>query len=142
MFLELLQKNWVFQILICLPQDWIHNCHFVLFIINNVLRVGRIIRLSIKIWSKSVYQLCVGHIGAITKHIDWSLLTYINNMGGIRSKVCNELATNIWLWCIQRGIWLSASYIYTSQNVADIESRKFNENIEWKLTSNVFRSLH
>ena len=49
------------------------------------------------------------------------LLHYINNMGGIRSKVCNELATNIWLWCIQRDIWLSASYVYTSQNVADIE---------------------
>lgn len=66
-------------------------------------------------------------------------IAYLNNMGGIRSKVCNELATNIWLWCIQRGIWLSASYVHTSQNVADIESRKFNENIEWKLNSNVFR---
>ena len=66
-------------------------------------------------------------------------IAYINNMGRIRSKVCNELATNIWLWCIQRGIWLSASYVHTSQNVADIESRKFNENIEWKLNSNVFR---
>lgn len=66
-------------------------------------------------------------------------IAYINNMGVIRSKVCNELATNIWLWCIQRGIWLSASYVHTSQNVADTESRKFNENIEWKLNSNVFR---
>jgi hypothetical protein len=36
-------------------------------------------------------------------------------------------------------IWLSASYVHTSQNVADIENRKFNENIEWKLNSNVFR---
>ena len=66
-------------------------------------------------------------------------IAYINNMGGIRSAVCNELATYIWLWCIQRGIWLSARYVYTSQSVADIESRKCNENNEWKLNSNVFR---
>lgn len=68
-------------------------------------------------------------------------IAYVNNMGGIKSAVCNELATNIWLWCIQRVIWLSASYVHTctSQNVADIENRKFNENNEWKLNSNVFR---
>ena len=27
-------------------------------------------------------------------------VAYINNMGGSHSKPCNNLATQIWLWCI------------------------------------------
>ena len=35
-------------------------------------------------------------------------LAYINNMGG-RTKVCNKVTRQIWDWCLERGIWLSAA---------------------------------
>ena len=38
-------------------------------------------------------------------------VSYINAMGGIKSIPCNDMATVIWKWCIQRDIWLSATHI-------------------------------
>jgi hypothetical protein len=68
-------------------------------------------------------------------------MSYINAMGGIKSMLCNDLAKQIWLWCIDRSIWLSASYISGRTNVADICSRKFNENVEWMLDRTIFLKL-
>ena len=49
--------------------------------------------------------------------------SYINAMGGIKSIPCNDMATVIWEWCIQRDIWLSATHIPGSENIeADKES--------------------
>ena len=36
-------------------------------------------------------------------------VTYINNMGGTHSLHCNVLARDMWLLCIDKGIWLSAA---------------------------------
>jgi hypothetical protein len=38
-------------------------------------------------------------------------VAYVNHMGGIRSASCNALAKQIWTWCNQHSIWLSAAYI-------------------------------
>ena len=38
-------------------------------------------------------------------------VSYINNMGGIRSEPLNILAKKLWHWCMSREIWLSAQYI-------------------------------
>ena len=38
-------------------------------------------------------------------------VSYINNMGGIRSEPLNTLAKKIWHWCMSREIWLSAQYV-------------------------------
>ena len=38
-------------------------------------------------------------------------LAYINNMGGSKSKELNQLAVQIWEWCISRNIWLTAVHI-------------------------------
>ena len=38
-------------------------------------------------------------------------VAYLNHMGGTRSISCDELANTIWLWCIQRNIWISATYL-------------------------------
>jgi hypothetical protein len=68
-------------------------------------------------------------------------MSYINAMGGIKSMLCNDLAKQIWLWCIDRRSWLSASYISGSTYVADICSRKCNENVEWMLNRTGFLKL-
>ena len=61
-------------------------------------------------------------------------LSYINEMGEIKSVLCNDMAQTIWVWCIDSNIWLSASHIPGSQNTdADKQSRVFNVSTEWSL---------
>ena len=70
-------------------------------------------------------------------------VAYVNAMGGIKSAVCNELAQQIWQWCREREIWLSACHIPGSTNVdADTESRNTNSSTEWSLHSDVFTDIH
>ena len=38
-------------------------------------------------------------------------IAYINAMGNIKSKECDNLAKQIWDWCKARDIWLSACHI-------------------------------
>ena len=55
-------------------------------------------------------------------------VTFINNMGGTHSKPCNKVAREIWLWCLKRKIWLTATHIPGIQNeTADRFSRKFRD---------------
>eukprot|EP00794_Sanderia_malayensis_P014639 gene14639-16158_t len=63
-------------------------------------------------------------------------IAYINNMGGTKSKTCNILAQEIWQICISQNSWLSAAHIPGNINTtADLMSRVFNDNTEWKLCS-------
>ena len=67
---------------------------------------------------------------------------YLNNLGGIRSHSCNEMASEIWEWCKDRNIWLTAAHLPGTLNVeADRMSRKFNDNIEWMLDRAMFKSI-
>lgn len=68
-------------------------------------------------------------------------VSYLNHMGGIRSEQCNGLAKDIWIWCMNRNIWLSASHVPGSKNEADFESRNFKENVEWKLNEAIFAEI-
>ena len=68
-------------------------------------------------------------------------LAYIGNMGG-KLPVLNELARTIWLWCINKNIWLSVAYIESENNIeADNESRLNHDNLEWKLNTKVFEYI-
>ena len=61
-------------------------------------------------------------------------VAYINAMGGIKSADCHNMARQIWLWCIEREIWLSACHKPGSMNIeADSESRVFRTSTEWSL---------
>ena len=74
--------------------------------------------------------------GMQNKHIriqsdNTTTVAYLNAMGGITSLNCNDMAIQIWEWCSQRNIWISASHIPGSINVeADKESRKINDSTE------------
>ena len=57
-------------------------------------------------------------------------VAYLNHMGGTRSVSCDKLANTIWCWCIDRDIWISATYLPGRLNtVADTRSRKFNDSL-------------
>ena len=45
-------------------------------------------------------------------------VTYINNMGGSHSAICNSLAREIWCWCIDSNLWLSAAHLPGTSNIA------------------------
>ena len=69
-------------------------------------------------------------------------VTYINNMGGSNSLHCNALTRDMWLWCIDKGIWLSAAHLPGSQNIqADRASRIFHDQTEWKLDQDIFHRI-
>ena len=68
-------------------------------------------------------------------------MSYINAMGGIKSSLCNTLAKQIWLWCLERNIWISAAHVPGILNEADILSRKFNDSVEWMLNKHIFMKL-
>ena len=58
----------------------------------------------------------------------------INYMGTSHSDPCNSVAKEIWEWCIDRKIWLSAAHIPGKQNlIADFESRRNQRASEWRL---------
>ena len=68
-------------------------------------------------------------------------VSYINKYGG-RIASLNAIARDIWLWCIQRNITLSACHVCgTDNNIADKLSRTGNEDLEWSLSNNVFTAL-
>ena len=70
-----------------------------------------------------------------------SAVAYVNNFGGMQCIKMDKLAADIWSWCIQRGIHLSAVHIPGCINSADFYSRNFSECTEWKLKSKIFIRL-
>ena len=69
-------------------------------------------------------------------------VAYVDHIGGVKSKHCNEVAIDLWNWCFERNIWLSAEHFPGPHNiVADRESRNFNDSTEWTLDSTVFEKL-
>ena len=79
------------------------------------------------------------HVQILTDNT--SAVAHINNMGGIKSDDLNSLPKDIWNWCCDKNIWLTAAHIPGKCNPADIESGVFNDNVEWMLDSNVFLQL-
>ncbi len=80
----------------------------------------------------------------VNKHVRLELdnttaVAYVNNMGGNQSSECNTIVRHMWLWCIQKNIWLSATHIPGATNTeADRMSRQLHEHTEWALNDQVF----
>ena len=66
----------------------------------------------------------------------------INKMGTNHSIECNRITYQLWEWCIENNIWISAAYIPTYENViADAESRKVNMDMEYMLCDSEFQRI-
>ena len=99
----------------------------------NVLELSAVL-FGLKALCAKVHHLCV-HV-----QIDnTTAVAYIKAMGGIHSEACNNVALEIWHWCKQRDIWLTASHIAGVDNsTADAQSRQFNDRTEWQLAKWAF----
>lgn len=52
------------------------------------------------------------------------------------------MAKTIWSWCIQRNIWITASYLPGCENhIADKKSREFNDQLEWMVDTTIFKQI-
>ena len=70
-----------------------------------------------------------------------SAVFIINNMGTSHNDTCNLIAFEIWEFCIQNQIWLTAAHLPGSCNVvADKESRTVYKDAEWMLDPDVLAS--
>ena len=66
---------------------------------------------------------------------------YITKFGG-KAEELNMIAREIWFWCLDRTIHLSAAHVPgVENNEADEESRTVNDDTEWSLTSKVFDAI-
>ena len=68
-------------------------------------------------------------------------VNYINNMGGVKSRQCNDEAKETWEICKENKIWISCAHIPGHENVADRPSREFKDDIEWTLDTTIFHRI-
>ena len=69
-------------------------------------------------------------------------VSYINNMGGTKSPDCNRAAKEVWMWCVEHRVWITAAHLPGKLNTeADHLSRKFNDRTEWMLDKGAFASI-
>jgi len=63
-------------------------------------------------------------------------------MGGSKSTQLNNLAKEMWTWCINKKIWVSAVHIAGKLNTsADNKSRNFSDKHEWSLSKEHFQNI-
>ena len=69
-------------------------------------------------------------------------VAYLRNMGGSHSIPCNNITREIWQWCKDREIWITPAHIPGVENTeADLASRVFNDQTEWKLDPQVLTDI-
>lgn len=70
-------------------------------------------------------------------------VAYINKIGGTRSLKLNNIALQIWEWCVQNSVWIKAEYLPGVMNtIADWESRNQSDTSSWMLSPQMFALLH
>ena len=67
-------------------------------------------------------------------------LLYKPHMGTSHSECCNALTVEIWKWCAEHDIWLTAAHIPGTANVqGDYESRVVHTGKEWQLNKEMLQ---
>ena len=57
-----------------------------------------------------------------------SAIKYLNDMGGMTCNTMDSIAKNIWEWCVERSLFVSAVHVPGVKNIADFFSRVSNDN--------------
>ena len=69
-------------------------------------------------------------------------VAYTNNLGGTVSTQATKLARELWMWCLQRDILLTAQHLPGKENVvADRESRVMKDHSDWMLNPVIFHRI-
>ena len=71
-----------------------------------------------------------------------SAVAYINRMGGVHSRELCQIAINMWNWCLDRDLTISAEHLPVIQNATvNFESRNKKDPSEWELNQAVFLKI-
>ena len=87
----------------------------------------------LKVWFSGCKDI---HIGIQSDSM--VAISYIQRMGGIASLDLDMLACDIWNWCIQRNIFISAYFLPGSEN---LEADFFSDTTEFRLKRDIFLRL-
>jgi hypothetical protein len=69
-------------------------------------------------------------------------ISYVNKQGGTHCMALNDLAVDIWEFCMQEGVHISAAHIPGAHNIlADTASRVFSDSAEWAIPQKVFDNI-
>ena len=103
---------------------------------NNGGNINALELLAIKYGLQYFKNLIQGKY-ILVKCDNTTAVSYIRNMGGTHSYICNEIAKDIWFWCKSKNVWLSITYVPGKSNTSvDFQSRNFsNDHIECMGTS-------
>ena len=106
------------------------NCHI------NILELRAVELALLSLLRHTTNQ----HIRILSDNV--TTVTFINAFGGCKSKECNHIARRIWLWTISKHNWLSATHQAGHLNtIADKLCRHFEDSIEWKIDTRLFRRI-
>ena len=79
------------------------------------------------------------HITILIRTDNVTTMAYINHLGGTHSPLLNNLATQLWKWCLERHIFLTAEHLPGVYNtVADEESRTVRDRCDWMVHPDLF----
>ena len=74
--------------------------------------------------------------------VNATAVAYINNLGGTVLSQLMELAKEMWLWALNKDIFLKAQHIPgVSNTVADAESRTLRDCSDWRLCPRIFQVI-
>jgi len=69
-------------------------------------------------------------------------VAYITHLGGTVSAQATSLAKDLWIWCLEKNITLTAQHLPGRENsVANSESRVMKDRSDWRLNPAVFRKI-
>ncbi|KAB0790104.1 hypothetical protein PPYR_15571, partial [Photinus pyralis] len=69
-------------------------------------------------------------------------ISCINRMGSVSHTRLNMISRQIWDWCEERNLWISAAYVSSKENwKADAESRALLPETEWSLHQSEFEFI-
>ena len=72
-----------------------------------------------------------------------SVVAHVNRMGGTRSPLLVSQVIDLWSWCLQRHITITAQHIPGLENVtADYLSRHLRDRTDWVLEPSIFRCVN
>ena len=105
------------------------------------LNINALELLAVEYGLKSFKSQVAGkHVKILTDNT--CTVTYVKNMGGSKSMLCNSIANRIWCWCEEENVWLTIAHIPGKINVdADRKSRVFNDFTEWMLNHEIFLKI-
>ena len=69
-------------------------------------------------------------------------IAYLQDFGGMKNLLMDDIARQIWQLAIDNGIWITASFISGDSNVqADLASRILSDKLDWTLPMETFHLL-